>query len=341
MVTTYQFYLLFFPGFATVIIQTSLPGNQVCVFPFKGGGIVSDLHNSPYRQIILAIDGSEHASAAVNLIQNLPIPKDCKILILTVLIPRNSHYRATLSNLLEQTKIKLELKKRSVETILLTGNPGEQIIKYAFERKPDLIVLGAKGLRGTIRIFLGGVAQQVVEYAPCPVLIVRAPHIEAKRILFVTDGSAHSKYAIKHLGLCPIPAEANVTILHVMPPEMTPDMLLRYQPYGIDSLPPVLTDEVQQGLIARTIEEKELGEELLKGTLNEFSKLKIKAKTVLLRGDSATEILNYADENQIDLIIAGSRGLSQMSSWFLGSVSSKLTHYAKCSVLIVRMPSVG
>jgi nucleotide-binding universal stress UspA family protein len=341
MVTTYQFYLLFFPEFATVIIQTSLPGNQVCVFPFKGGGIVSDLHNSPYRQIILAIDGSEHASAAVNLIQNLPIPKDCKILILTVLIPRNSHYRATLSNLLEQTKIKLELKKRSVETILLTGNPGEQIIKYAFERKPDLIVLGAKGLRGTIRIFLGGVAQQVVEYAPCPVLIVRAPHIEAKRILFVTDGSAHSKYAIKHLGLCPIPAEANVTILHVMPPEMTPDMLLRYQPYGIDSLPPVLTDEVQQGLIARTIEEKELGEELLKGTLNEFSKLKIKAKTVLLRGDSATEILNYADENQIDLIIAGSRGLSQMSSWFLGSVSSKLTHYAKCSVLIVRMPSVG
>jgi nucleotide-binding universal stress UspA family protein len=302
---------------------------------------VSDLQFPHIRQIILAIDGSEHALAAVNLIQNLPIPKDCKITILSVLIPRNAQYHAALSNILEQTKKNLELKKRVVETVLLTGYPGEQIIKFADEHKPDLIVLGAKGLRGTIRIFLGGVAQQVVEYAPCPVLIVRAPHTEAKRILFVTDGSEHSKNAIKHLRQCPIPEDANVTILHVLPPEMTPDMLLRSWPYGIDSLPPVFTKEVEQGLIARSVEEKELGEELLKGTQEEFTNLDIKGKTVLLQGDAATEILNFADENQIDLIIAGSRGLSQMRSWLLGSVSSKLTHYAKCSILIVRMPEEG
>ena len=58
-------------------------------------------------------------------------------------------------------------------------------------------------------------------------------------------------------------------------------------------------------------------------------------------GKDYQEILNFTRENQIDLIIAGSRGLSQMRSWLLGSVSSKLTHYAKCSILIVRMPEEG
>ena len=302
---------------------------------------MSNIQFPPIHQIILAIDGSDHAAAAVELVQNLPIPKECKITVLTVLIPRNAQYHATLSNLLEQTRILLKMGGRDVETVLLTGYPGEQIIKYAVEHKPDLIILGAKGLRGTIRIFLGGVAQQVVEYAPCPVLIVRAPHTNAKHILFATDGSTHSQYAIEHLRQCPLPEDAIITILHVLPPEMTPEMLLRSWPYGIDSLPHILTSEIEEGLVTRAVEEKELGEELLKNTLDEFSKLQIKAEPILRRGDAATEILNYAGEHQVDLIIAGSRGLSLIPSWLLGSVSSKLTHYATCSVLIVRSPSNG
>jgi nucleotide-binding universal stress UspA family protein len=299
---------------------------------------MSDHRFSPTRRIVLAIDGSEHAMAAVKLVQNLPLVKECKITILTVLIPRNAQYHATLSNLLEQIRIQFEMMDRDVDTVLLTGYPGEQIIKFATEHNPDLIVLGAKGLRGTIRILLGGVAQQVVEYSPCPVLIVRTPHTQAKRVLFVTDGSAHSQYAVEHLGQCPIPEDARVTILHVLPPEMTPDLLIRSWPYGIDALPPVMTTEIEEGLIARAATESEFGEDLLKQTFDDLSNLNIKADTVLRRGDAAEEILNYAEENQIDLIIAGSRGLSQMRSWLLGSVSSKLTHYAECSVLIVKMP---
>jgi nucleotide-binding universal stress UspA family protein len=56
----------------------------------------------------------------------------------------------------------------------------------------------------------------------------------------------------------------------------------------------------------------------------------------LLRGDAATEIIQFAKEENIDMIIAGSRGLSQTQSWLLGSVSRKLVHYAPCSVLLVK-----
>ena len=57
---------------------------------------------------------------------------------------------------------------------LLTGYPAEQISEYAAKFIPDLIVLGAKGRRATLGILLGGVVQQIVEYAEDPVLVGEA-----------------------------------------------------------------------------------------------------------------------------------------------------------------------
>ncbi|RKQ33893.1 universal stress protein [Oceanobacillus halophilus] len=49
-----------------------------------------------------------------------------------------------------------------------------------------------------------------------------------------------------------------------------------------------------------------------------------------------SKICEYADENEIDLIIVGSRGLGTMSRFFLGSVSNNIVHHAHCKVLIIR-----
>jgi nucleotide-binding universal stress UspA family protein len=57
---------------------------------------------------------------------------------------------------------------------------------------------------------------------------------------------------------------------------------------------------------------------------------------VLKQGDAASEIIEYVKDRAIDLVVAGSRGLSPMRAWLLGSVSRKLVHYASCSVLIVK-----
>jgi nucleotide-binding universal stress UspA family protein len=66
-----------------------------------------------------------------------------------------------------------------------------------------------------------------------------------------------------------------------------------------------------------------------------MQKAGVDAASVLRRGDAATEILEYARSQQIDLIIVGSRGLGGMRGWLQGSVSRKLLHYANCSVLVV------
>ncbi|MHA1255431.1 MAG: universal stress protein [Promethearchaeota archaeon] len=169
-------------------------------------------------------------------------------------------------------------------------------------------------------------------------MLVRAPHTEAKRVLIVTDGSPQSQYAVNHLDQCPLPKDAAVTVMHVLPPEITTAMLIRSWPYGIDAIPHGLSSEIEESIAKRSEEEERLGKELLRQTVDDLSAINIQAELVIMRGDAATEILNYSDSHQTDLIIAGSRGLSQMQSWLLGSVSSKLTHYANCSVLVVKQP---
>ena len=78
------------------------------------------------------------------------------------------------------------------------------------------------------------------------------------------------------------------------------------------------------------------GNDILEQAMKALSLPEIHPTTNLLHGDAATEILEYSKNKKIDIIIVGSRGLSEVSSWLMGSVSRKLVHYASCSVLVVK-----
>ncbi len=58
-------------------------------------------------------------------------------------------------------------------SLLAKGRPYEQIVHLAKGLKVDLIVMGTFGRRGAERILIGSVAERVIEYANCPVLVVR------------------------------------------------------------------------------------------------------------------------------------------------------------------------
>jgi nucleotide-binding universal stress UspA family protein len=57
---------------------------------------------------------------------------------------------------------------------------------------------------------------------------------------------------------------------------------------------------------------------------------------VILVGNPAKEIVEFATTMGVHLIVAGTRGRSSARELYLGSVSSGLTHRAPCSVLVVR-----
>ena len=61
-----------------------------------------------------------------------------------------------------------------VETALLSGWAGRNIVDYAREKRVDLIVVGTHGRTGISHAILGSVAETVVRLAPCLVLTVPA-----------------------------------------------------------------------------------------------------------------------------------------------------------------------
>jgi len=58
-------------------------------------------------------------------------------------------------------------------SLIVKGRPFEQIVHLANGLNMDLIVMGTYGRRGAERILIGDVAERVIEYAHCPVLVVK------------------------------------------------------------------------------------------------------------------------------------------------------------------------
>ncbi len=284
--------------------------------------------------VLLADDGSEHARAAVKFLCDLPLAKDTPIQVLRAFHSTQATESYLLEAQLQETCEPLRAAGYRPEPDLVLGSPAELIIEQASARGPRLIVLGAKGLRATLGILLGGVAQQVVEYACCPVLIVREPYRGLKRLLLVTDGSAYSDYALDYLAEFPLPGTAEITAMHVMAPPAP--VMAPVEPGYLG--PPIapLTSLPAEGDRAREAEARSL----LKRTQEKLQSSGCICTTELRQGDAATEIIDLVKTRNIDLIVTGSRGLSPMKAWLLGSVSRKLVHYSNCSVLVVRKPGV-
>lgn len=288
--------------------------------------------------ILLADDGSQHAQAAVELLQNIPISPKSHIWILRAFNSGQIQFLSDIEASLERSKNQLAGRGFWVDIELKLGSAAEMILAKAKANKMELIVLGAKGLRSAISILLGGVAQQVMEYAACPVLIVRAPYQGVRKILLVTDGSPSSLYAARYLSKFPLPEDADVRVMHVMPPIQSPIMM---EPAvgGWDTVYSIYPSREEEEMLRQ--KDTKHGEALLKRTSGLFQRRGIKVMPVLVRGDAASEIMDYVKNEKMDLIVAGSRGLGNFQSLWVGSVSRKLVHYSDCSVLIVKEPGKG
>jgi len=74
---------------------------------------------------------------------------------------------------LERAREKVEAANIQCETSIHTGTkPHESILKEARDKQVDLIVMGTHGRTGVKHFILGSVAQKVVGYAPCPIMII-------------------------------------------------------------------------------------------------------------------------------------------------------------------------
>lgn len=147
------------------------------------------------------------------------------------------------------------------------------------------------------------------------------------RILVPTDGSECSMRAARFAAeLTKLNPKAKVTIITV---DRVPLRFLEHDLYLIAS-------NIEEK--ARHIEEvfaKEREENLKKAALV-FKERGLEVRYHYSFGNPAEEIAKYARENNIDLIVMGTRGLSAIKELFLGSVSHKVLQLSPCPVALVK-----
>jgi nucleotide-binding universal stress UspA family protein len=80
-------------------------------------------------------------------------------------------------------------------------------------------------------------------------------------------------------------------------------------------------------------------EELVEGVLAAFRDAGIQATGEIRRvspGETPEQIVDVANASEADLIIMGTRGMTEWKSLLLGGVANKVVHHANCPVLLVR-----
>ena len=142
------------------------------------------------------------------------------------------------------------------------------------------------------------------------------------RYIVATDGSETSLKATRFLAdqSCPGP-EDEIFVIYVFPLPSDPEC---YE--GVVSLPTEASDD----RIAK------VAGSILAKTLEVLAEVESQVNEVVLVGNPAKEIVEFAMNLGVDLIVAGTRGRTPAKEVYLGSVSGALTHRAPCSVLIVR-----
>lgn len=97
--------------------------------------------------------------------------------------------------------------------------------------------------------------------------------------------------------------------------------------------PKVLGEPYREKEIAGIIRE---AEELVQPYLNQFAEQGIEVEIRLLPGPAGAAIASIAEIEECGMIIMGSRGLSNLASLIIGSVTNRVLQTAPCSVLVVR-----
>lgn len=146
-------------------------------------------------KIVLATDGSDYSTAAVNQLAGLPLPQNVEVRIISVfddslLVTADGTPMGGWADDLEQADAiarkaatgkvkeaaKLLKEKNPVLTItttVLVGSPKYAILEEAEAFGADLIVVGSHGHGAFARFLIGSVSQSVVLHAHCSVMIVR------------------------------------------------------------------------------------------------------------------------------------------------------------------------
>jgi nucleotide-binding universal stress UspA family protein len=148
-----------------------------------------------------------------------------------------------------------------------------------------------------------------------------------QKLLVAVDGSGQSMIAARTAIDIAEKYGTELIVLHVISPDV------RYG-YLEDLITPGLPAGLRDVVLLATEKGQKYLDEVKRYASD--SKLQIQTEVLIAARSVVKEIVEYAEEHKIDLIVVGTRGTSGIKKMLLGSTASGLVTYAHCPVLVVR-----
>lgn len=301
--------------------------------------------NDRAMKVLLAIDGSEAAGLAVDLVAGVGWPAGSQIIVAEAVETGTALFggpwpavvmiqtedveelvRAEAHRTVTDACRRLKRPDVSVEEVVLRGRPATAIVDRARGMRADLVILGSRG-HGTIEsMLLGSVSAEVVDHSPGPVLVARGRRIE--RVVLGWDGSSCATRAADLLTAWPIFAGSHVRVVSVADVEV---------PWWT-GFPEAGSPELMPMYVEATEASRRQHDELAQAMVARLQAGGLTAEPDRRDGDAATEILAAANAFNADLILIGTHGRTGLKRVVLGSVARNVLHHATCSVVITREP---
>lgn len=299
-------------------------------------------------RILLAIDGSDASNLAVDAAAALAWPTGATLEIVSV-IPvdaelfggpwpaaayvQSNEVREELSGELgRQLTVAADAVRRpglEVTTTLAEGRPASEIVRRAAQDAVDMVIVGARG-HGTLeRMLLGSVSAEVVDRAPCPVLVARGG--DASRIVIGTDGSPDAGHALDVLATSGLWRGASVRVVTVV------DVPAAWW-LGITPVDAVVSTEAYTSVQTEALRHADA---LACDTAARLATSGFRTEAVVRQGDPAAALVAEASDWRAGLIVVGTRGHGSLKRFLVGSTARNVMHHAPMSVLVVRAAEPG
>lgn len=230
-----------------------------------------------------------------------------------------------------EARLAAQLRERVVATtgrdrddfdvILDEGAPYAEIVREAESLGAGWIVVASHALSGLTHVFLGDVAERVVRYAHCPVLVAR-PHARTGRILVATDFSDAAWAALQAAAEQSRLGGARVVLMCSIERHMEAVQSLAElggSGYGF------VHAEYESAVRDATRQLEVL-----------LERAGLEGDTLVTDANPAAGIVQAAAERDVELVVIGAAGRTGLRRLLVGSVAEKVTRHAPCSVLVVR-----
>jgi nucleotide-binding universal stress UspA family protein len=214
----------------------------------------------------------------------------------------------------------------NINTKVIEGDAAGIIVDTATVLDVDLIVMTTHGYSGFTRWMLGSVAERVLRGAPCPVLVIRSAEGLRKAIITL-DGSRLAEQALG----------PGLEIANLLECET---ILLRVDQQDTLSSVEMGFLEVASSELCQEITQDDADRVTfyLDCVAEKLNRQKHPLQTAVVKGKPAECILEFIEEQQIDLVSIATHGYSGLKRWAYGSVTEKILRKANCAMLVVRPP---